>query len=151
MPDGDIIESLVRVRGIGRWSAQMFLMFRLGRPNVLPDLDLGVQKGIQHAYELPSLPKPKDVLRIGERWAPFASVASWYMWRVLELPRVIQRESKARSEARTSRNADATLPGKSATGGGASSGRKKAVKKSVKTPVKKGVKKPVKKRVKSPE
>ena len=103
MPDDDIIESLVRVRGIGRWSAQMFLMFRLGRPNVLPDLDLGVQKGMQHAYRLPGLPTPKDVLRIGERWAPFASVASWYMWRMLELPRVIQHESAARSAARTAR------------------------------------------------
>ena len=101
MPDDEVIESLIRVRGIGRWSAQMFLMFRLGRPNVLPDLDLGVQKGIQHAYRLASLPKPKDVLRIGERWAPFASVASWYMWRVLELPWVIARESQARSAART--------------------------------------------------
>ena len=101
MPDDEVIESLIRVRGIGRWSAQMFLMFRLGRPNVLPDLDLGVQKGIQHAYELPKLPTPKDVLRIGERWAPFASVASWYMWRALELPRVMLREAQARSEART--------------------------------------------------
>ena len=100
MPDDEVIESLIRVRGIGRWSAQMFLMFRLGRPNILPDLDLGVQKGIQHAYQLPKLPTPKDVLRIGERWAPFASVASWYMWRLLELPRVIQRESAARSAAR---------------------------------------------------
>ena len=100
MPDDEVIASLVRVRGIGRWSAQMFLMFRLGRPNVLPDLDLGVQKGIQHAYGLPKLPTPKDVLRIGERWAPFASVASWYMWRMLELPRVMQRESEVRSAAR---------------------------------------------------
>jgi DNA-3-methyladenine glycosylase II len=100
MSDDEIIESLVRVKGIGRWSAQMFLMFRLGRPNVLPDLDLGVQKGIQHAYRLPKLPTPKDVLRIGERWAPYASVASWYMWRLLELPDVIRREARARSDAR---------------------------------------------------
>ena len=107
MTDDEIIASLVRVRGIGRWSAQMFLMFRLGRPNVLPDLDLGVQKGVQHTYRLPTLPTPKDVLRIGERWAPFASVASWYMWRMLELPRVIARESAARSAARTARQAEA--------------------------------------------
>jgi DNA-3-methyladenine glycosylase II len=101
MPDDEVIASLVRVKGIGRWSAQMFLMFRLGRPNILPDLDLGVQKGIQHAYRLPKLPTPKDVLRIGERWAPYASVASWYMWRLLELPEVIRREAQARSAART--------------------------------------------------
>src|SRR5688500_12736473 len=100
MPDEEVIASLVRVKGIGRWSAQMFLMFRLGRPNVLPDLDLGVQKGIQHAYRLTKLPTPKDVLRIGERWAPYASVASWYMWRLLELPDVIRKEARARSAAR---------------------------------------------------
>jgi DNA-3-methyladenine glycosylase II len=108
MPDDEIISSLVRVKGIGRWSAQMFLMFRLGRPNVLPDLDLGVQKGIQHAYRLPKLPTPKDVLRIGEAWAPFASVASWYMWRLLELPDVIRREAEARSASRTARAAEVT-------------------------------------------
>ena len=110
MPDDDVIASLVRVKGIGRWSAQMFLMFRLGRPNVLPDLDLGVQKGIQHAYRLPRLPTPKDVLRIGERWAPYASIASWYMWRLLELPDVIRKEARARSAARK----DATPPAKRA-------------------------------------
>jgi DNA-3-methyladenine glycosylase II len=101
MPDDEVITSLVRVKGIGRWSAQMFLMFRLGRPNILPDLDLGVQRGIQHAYRLSKLPTPKDVLRIGERWAPYASVASWYMWRLLEMPDVIRKESQARSAART--------------------------------------------------
>jgi len=111
MPDDEVTASLVRVKGIGRWSAQMFLMFRLGRPNVLPDLDLGVQRGIQHAYSLPKLPTPKDVLRIGERWAPYASVASWYMWRLLELPDVIRKEAKARSAARTTR---AASPGKAA-------------------------------------
>ena len=110
MPDDEVIASLVRVKGIGRWSAQMFLMFRLGRPNILPDLDLGVQKGIQHAYRLPKLPTPKDVLRIGERWAPYASVASWYMWRLLELPEVIRREAKARSATGTKEPASAQAP-----------------------------------------
>ena len=86
----------------------MFLMFRLGRPNVLPDLDLGVQKGIQHAYRLAKLPSPKDVLRIGERWAPYASVASWYMWRLLELPEVIRKEARARSAARSNQAATGT-------------------------------------------
>ena len=105
MPDDEVTASLVRVKGIGRWSAQMFLMFRLGRPNVLPDLDLGVQRGIQHAYRLAKLQTPKDVLRIGERWAPYASVASWYMWRLLELPDVIRKEAKARTAARTTQPA----------------------------------------------
>jgi endonuclease III len=111
LPDDQIIESLVRVKGIGRWSAQMFLMFRLGRPNVLPDLDLGVQKGVQHTYGLETLPKPKDVLRIGERWAPYASVASWYMWRMLELPDVIRAGAENRSSARK-----ASAPAKKAAG-----------------------------------
>ena len=86
LDDDALTEALVRVKGIGRWTAQMFLMFRLGRPNVLPDLDLGIQNGVQRAYGLRARPKPKDILRIGARWAPHSSVASWYMWRVLELP-----------------------------------------------------------------
>ena len=84
LPDDPIIEHLVQVKGIGRWTAQMFLMFRLGRPDVLPELDLGVQNAIRLAYGLPSRPTPKDVLRIGAPWRPWASVASWYLWRSLE-------------------------------------------------------------------
>jgi DNA-3-methyladenine glycosylase II len=78
------IEQKVQVKGIGRWTVQMFLIFRLGRPDVLPDLDLGVQNAIQRAYGLKKRPSPKDVLEIGARWRPFASVASWYLWRSLE-------------------------------------------------------------------
>lgn len=84
LPDDAIIEHLVQVKGIGRWTVQMFLMFRLGRPDVLPELDLGVQNAIQRAYGLRKRPTPKDVLRIGEPWRPYASVASWYLWRSLE-------------------------------------------------------------------
>jgi DNA-3-methyladenine glycosylase II len=84
LTDDDIIEHLVQVKGIGRWTVQMFLMFRLGRPDVLPELDLGVQNAIQRAYGLEKRPTPKDVLRIGEKWRPYASVASWYLWRSLE-------------------------------------------------------------------
>ena len=86
LTDDEIIAALVQVKGIGRWSAQMFLMFRLGRPNVLPDLDLGVQKGIQTAYRMKKLPSPKKVLEVGAKWTPYRSMASWYMWRVLEMP-----------------------------------------------------------------
>jgi 3-methyladenine DNA glycosylase/8-oxoguanine DNA glycosylase len=86
LDDDALTEALVRVKGIGRWTAQMFLMFRLGRPNVLPELDLGIQNGVRRAYGLRARPKPKDILRIGERWAPHSSIASWYMWRILELP-----------------------------------------------------------------
>ena len=84
MDDDDLIDHLVQVKGIGRWTAQMFLMFRLGRPDVLPELDLGVQNAIQRAYGLKKRPTPKDVLRIGEKWRPYASIASWYLWRSLE-------------------------------------------------------------------
>ncbi len=84
LPDDAIIEHLIQVKGIGRWTVQMFLMFRLGRPDVLPELDLGVQNAIQRAYGLKKRPTPKDVLKIGERWRPHASVASWYLWRSLE-------------------------------------------------------------------
>jgi len=84
LSDDAIIEHLVQVKGIGRWTVQMFLMFRLGRPDVLPELDLGVQTAIQRAYGLKKRPTPKDVLRIGEKWRPYASIASWYLWRSLE-------------------------------------------------------------------
>lgn len=84
MDDEAAIAALVGVKGIGRWSAQMFLMFRLGRPDVVPELDLGIQKGIQLAYGLAELPRPRDVLRIAEPWAPHRTVACWYLWRLLD-------------------------------------------------------------------
>jgi DNA-3-methyladenine glycosylase II len=85
LSDEEIIAALTQVKGIGKWSAQMFMMFRLGRPDVLPELDLGVQKGIQKAYRLRKLPTPKQVLRRGEKWAPYRTIGSWYMWRILEV------------------------------------------------------------------
>jgi 3-methyladenine DNA glycosylase/8-oxoguanine DNA glycosylase len=84
MPDEELIERLTAVRGIGVWTVEMLLMFRLGRPDVLPCGDLGVQKGFALTYGLKQLPKPKKLLAHGERWRPFRSVASWYMWRALE-------------------------------------------------------------------
>ena len=84
LSDDEIIEHLVQVKGIGRWTVHMFLMFRLGRPDVLPELDLGIQNAMQRAYGLKARPRPKDVLRLGERWRPHASTASWYLWRSLE-------------------------------------------------------------------
>ena len=84
LPDDEIIERLSRVKGIGRWTAQMFLIFRLGRLDVLPDLDLGVRKGIQQAYRLRRLPTPRRVLEIGAPWAPYRTIASWYLWRLLD-------------------------------------------------------------------
>jgi 3-methyladenine DNA glycosylase/8-oxoguanine DNA glycosylase len=84
MPDEELIERLTAVRGIGVWTVEMLLMFRLGRPDVLPCGDLGVQKGFALTYGLRQLPKPKKLLSHGERWRPYRSVASWYMWRALE-------------------------------------------------------------------
>jgi DNA-3-methyladenine glycosylase II len=84
MADDEALVALMRVKGIGRWTAQIFLMFRLGRPDVLPELDLGVQKGVQLAYGLRKLPSPKQVQRIAEPWAPWRTVASWYLWRLLD-------------------------------------------------------------------
>jgi DNA-3-methyladenine glycosylase II len=84
LSDEEIISALTQVKGIGRWTAQMFLMFRLGRPDVLPDLDLGIQKGIQRAYRLRKLPAPERVKKIGAKWAPYRTIASWYLWRLLD-------------------------------------------------------------------
>ena len=86
LPDEAVIDALVRVKGVGRWTAQMFLMFRLGRPDVLPELDLGIQNAIRRAYRLRSRPTPERVAKIGAPWAPYRTVASWYLWRSLDLP-----------------------------------------------------------------
>lgn len=84
MSDDDLIEHLVQVKGIGRWTAQMFLMFRLGRRNVLPELDLGIQNAIRRAYRKRKRPSPTDVRKIGSKWSPHSTVACWYLWRSLE-------------------------------------------------------------------
>lgn len=86
LPDDQVLDTLVKVRGIGRWTAQMVLMFHLGRPDVFPELDLGVQKGVQKLLGLRRLPSPERTAREGERWAPYRTVAAWYLWRSLELP-----------------------------------------------------------------
>lgn len=86
MKDEEIIERLTQVRGIGRWTVEMLLIFRLGRPDVLPTGDLAVVKGFGLVFGRKELPKPKELLHYGERWRPFRSVASWYLWRVHELP-----------------------------------------------------------------
>jgi 3-methyladenine DNA glycosylase/8-oxoguanine DNA glycosylase len=84
MDDDELIEHLVQVKGIGRWTAQMFLMFRLGRRNVLPELDLGIQNAIRRAYRRRKRPSPKEVRKIGAKWSPHSTVACWYLWRSLE-------------------------------------------------------------------
>jgi DNA-3-methyladenine glycosylase II len=84
LSDDELVERLVSVRGIGAWTVEMFLIFRLGRPDVLPIHDLGVKKGWSVAYGKKHMPTPKELLRFGERWRPYRTVASWYMWRAFE-------------------------------------------------------------------
>jgi len=84
LSDDELVKRLVSVRGIGAWTVEMFLIFRLGRPDVLPIHDLGVKKGWSVAYGKKHMPKPQELLKFGERWRPYRTVASWYMWRAFE-------------------------------------------------------------------
>jgi DNA-3-methyladenine glycosylase II len=84
LSDEELVKRLISVRGIGAWTVEMFLIFRLGRPDVLPIHDLGVQKGWSVAYGKKHKPRPKELLAFGERWRPYRTVASWYMWRAFE-------------------------------------------------------------------
>src|SRR4029450_6319536 len=84
MEDEAILERLAAVRGIGRWTVEMFLMFRLGRPDVLPVDAYGVRKGFAVAFGRRELPTPRELADRGERWKPYRTVASWYLWRAAE-------------------------------------------------------------------
>jgi len=84
MCDEEVIDHLTQVKGIGRWTAEMFLIFSLGRQDVLPVHDLGLRKGAQMAFSLPDLPKPKELEKMGERWRPYRSMATWYLWKSLQ-------------------------------------------------------------------
>ena len=86
MDDQDIIDTLITIKGVGPWTAQMFLMFTLNRPDVFPVTDLGVQKGFQHYYKLREMPTPDQMLKKSEQWAPYRTVVSLYFWRLLEGP-----------------------------------------------------------------
>ena len=79
--DEEIIAQLIQVKGIGRWTAEMFLIFCLGRLDVLPVTDLGIRKAMQKIYALPDLPKPSEMLAISQPWRPYRSVATWYLWK----------------------------------------------------------------------
>lgn len=84
LTDEQLIERLIAVRGVGRWTVEMLLIFRLGRPDVLPLDDYGVRKGFQRTFRTRELPTKKQLLRRGERWRPYRSLASWYLWRAVE-------------------------------------------------------------------
>jgi DNA-3-methyladenine glycosylase II len=83
LPDEAVIERLTTVKGFGRWTAEMFLMFRLNRPDVLPVGDLGITTAVQRVYRLRQRPNPKRLTKIGEAWRPYRSVACWYLWESL--------------------------------------------------------------------
>lgn len=84
MTDEEVVASLTKIKGIGVWTSHMFLMFALRRPDVLPTGDLGIQNAMKRAYGLESLPKPDQMERIAKPWRPWASVATWYLWRSLD-------------------------------------------------------------------
>jgi DNA-3-methyladenine glycosylase II len=87
LSDDEIIGRLTEVRGVGRWTVEMLLIFQLGRPDVLPADDFGVRNGFRHAYKKRDLPTPKEVLAHGERWRPHGTTAAWYLWRVADAAR----------------------------------------------------------------
>ena len=84
MSDNELIDSLTSIKGVGRWTVEMMLIFRLGRPDVLPATDYGIQKGFALAKRLAGLPKPKELLTAGECWAPHRTVAARYLWRTAD-------------------------------------------------------------------
>src|SRR5215831_5380764 len=86
MTDDEIVERLIQVRGIGRWTVEMLLLFDLGRPDVWPVHDYGVRKGFAKTFRKRKLPTPKQLLKQGEKFAPYRSVAAWYFWRALDAP-----------------------------------------------------------------
>jgi DNA-3-methyladenine glycosylase II len=84
-PNEEIIEALTSIHGIGRWTAEMFLIFSLNRPDILPVDDLGIRKAIQRWYGYKTLPSARTIRRIGRPWHPYETIASWYLWRSLRL------------------------------------------------------------------
>lgn len=103
LDDEGVIAALTKVKGIGRWTAEMFLMFRLHRPDVLPVGDLGIVTAVQRAYGLRKRPSPDRLQRIGEAWKPYRSVACWYLWRSLDNQGAVSapRPQPKRPERRT--------------------------------------------------
>ena len=96
LPDEEVIEQLVAVKGIGLWSAQMFLIIHLRRPDVLPVGDLGIRKAIMTLYGLPALPGPAEVIEIGEPWRPYRTLACLYLWRSLHTSARAERGVRTR-------------------------------------------------------
>jgi DNA-3-methyladenine glycosylase II len=110
MSDEEIIETLTDIKGIGVWTAHMFLIFALRRTNVLPVGDLGVRTAIKRAYNKRKLPDPKDIEKIARNWHPYCSIASWYLWRSLEFsPNGAKSKPKPVSKAKAAKKAVPSL------------------------------------------
>ncbi|HEY4932869.1 MAG TPA: DNA-3-methyladenine glycosylase [Terriglobales bacterium] len=122
MSDDELVERLVQVRGIGRWTVEMLLIFRLGRPDVLAVDDYGIRKGFAKIHRMAELPKPKELMAYGERWRPHRSVASWYMWRAAEMkdpPMVGEQAAKKSAPKESAKKAGSkAAKKKSGVGGG---------------------------------
>ncbi len=86
LPDDEIIETLCQVRGVGVWTVQMFLMFALQRPDIMPLGDFGIRNAVRQAYGLEAMPKPAELTLLAEKWHPYCTTASWYLWRSLDAP-----------------------------------------------------------------
>lgn len=94
LDDDAIIERLTQVRGVGRWTVEMLLIFQLGRPDVLPVDDFGIRNGFRLTYKLEAMPTPGQVRKHGERWAPFRTTAAWYLWRAVDLSKQAPRTAE---------------------------------------------------------
>ena len=95
LTDAELIERLTSIRGVGRWTVEMLLIFTLGRPDVLPIDDFGVREGYRVLYELDAQPKPRELATLGEAWAPYRSIATWYLYRAVEEARAQTPTSRA--------------------------------------------------------
>jgi 3-methyladenine DNA glycosylase/8-oxoguanine DNA glycosylase len=116
LPDDMVIERLTAVKGFGRWTAEMFLMFRLHRPDVLPAGDLGIVKAVQKLYGLRKTPDAKRIHQIGDAWRPYRSVASWYLWQSLRVPADPIASSATAGNGASAMGRSATARGKQRVG-----------------------------------
>ena len=122
LSDEELVKRLVSVRGIGAWTVEMFLIFRLGRPDVLPIHDLGVRKGWAITYGKKHMPAPKELLKFGERWRPYRTVASWYMWRACQragqatLRKILPHKTKPRRSGESLKRLQASKNSKASSG-----------------------------------
>lgn len=85
LPDEEIIQRLIQVRGVGKWTAEMYLMFTLQRPDILPLDDIGIQNGVRSAYQMDQRPTKQQLTKLGQTWSPWRTIASWYLWRAADL------------------------------------------------------------------